>query len=226
MEEAIKIGIVIMAVSPLAPLVTGKMAKAGVDTSFAVGLYVALIFFAVIIVPATVALLSALYPPDASISVPSVIGIVVKSVLAPLALGLVVGTIAPAFSRPLAKWFTLVGNVGLILILMPILFVHFTDIVALVGDGAILAIAAAVSGGIVAGHWLGGPTQQGRTAIALAASMRHPGIALLITRQNFTDPQLVPAIELFLLISIALSSLYLLWLKKRTGAVQSHAAAL
>lgn len=226
MEEAIRIGIVIMAVSPLAPLVTGKMAKAGVETSFAVGLYVALILCAVVIVPATVALLSALYPPDASISVPSVIAIVIKSVLAPLAVGLVIGTAVPALAQRLAKWFALVGNVGLLLILAPILFAHSSDIFALVGDGVILAIVAAVTAGVVAGHWLGGPSQQGRTAIALAASMRHPGIALLITRQNFTDPRLIPAIELFLLISLALSSLYLFWLKKRSASVQPKVAAL
>src|SRR5919106_5703742 len=57
-DPLIKIGIVIMAVSPMAPLVQMKMQKAGLDTSAAVGLYVALILSAIVFVPATVALLS------------------------------------------------------------------------------------------------------------------------------------------------------------------------
>lgn len=64
----VRAGIVIMAVSPMAPLVQMKMLKGGLDTSHAIGLYVALILSAILFVPATVALLGALYPGEASIS--------------------------------------------------------------------------------------------------------------------------------------------------------------
>src|SRR6187399_2992562 len=49
LEPAVEVGIVAMAVSPLAPLVPGKMLKAGADTSYAIGLFVTLILLAVII---------------------------------------------------------------------------------------------------------------------------------------------------------------------------------
>ena len=218
MEEPIKIGIVIMAVSPLAPLLTGKMAKAGVDMSVAVGLYVALILLAVFIVPATIALLSASFPPDASISVAAVAQTMLKSVLAPLAAGLMIGTAAPKLAQPLADILTKVGYIGLAILAIPIIYAQGGDIIALVGDGAVLTIAITVFAGIAAGHYLGGPDPHNRCALALAAATRHPGIAALIAQQNFTDRRVMLAIMLFLATSVVVSTIYQGWLKKRLPA--------
>lgn len=40
-------------------------------------------------------------------------------------------------------------------------------------------------------HWLGRPDPDDRTALAIASSMRHPGVALAIARLNFPEEMLV-----------------------------------
>src|SRR5690348_12556755 len=53
LEPAVKIGIVAMALSPLAPLAPSKMIDVGADASYVVGLYVGLLLLAVPLVPAS-----------------------------------------------------------------------------------------------------------------------------------------------------------------------------
>lgn len=224
MEQPVKIGIAIMAVSPLAPLLTGKMVKAGVEASSAIGLYVALVLLAIVIVPATIAVLSWIFPADASISVRDVAALAARTVLAPLAAGLLLGTMAPRFARPLSKMLMMIGYAGLALVAIAILYARGSDILALVGDGAVLAIIVTVIAGLAAGHLLGGPEPSGRTALALAATTRHPGLAAMIAQQNFGDPKVLPAIILFLLTSVTVSTAYLAWFARKPGSRAKAAA--
>lgn len=223
-DQPVKIGIAIMAVSPLAPLLTGKMVKAGVEASSAIGLYVALVLLAIVIVPATIAVLSWIFPADASISVRDVAALAARTVLAPLAAGLLLGTMAPRFARPLSKMLMMIGYAGLALVAIAILYARGSDILALVGDGAVLAIIVTVIAGLAAGHLLGGPEPSGRTALALAATTRHPGLAAMIAQQNFGDPNVLPAIILFLLTSVAVSTAYLAWFARKSGSRAKAAA--
>src|SRR3954469_20126226 len=110
LRPTVETAIVIMAVSPLAPLAPGKMRKGGPDAGAVIGLYVALVVLSVLIVPATIALLSALLPADAAISVFAVGELVAKSILLPVVLGTSVATWAPNFARPAA---TVTGAIGM-----------------------------------------------------------------------------------------------------------------
>ena len=92
---AVKVGIVIMAVSPLAPFLPGKMLKTGAETPFVVGLYVALVLAAVIVVPATAALLSAIFLTDVTIPVSVIARLALISILLPLVAGVIAGTLWP-----------------------------------------------------------------------------------------------------------------------------------
>lgn len=215
-DPAVRLGIVIMAVSPLAPLIPGKMLKGGLDASAAVGLYVALILSAVIFVPATVALLSALYPADASISVGAVGRLVALTILLPVAIGLAIGTAAPEFARRLAPIALIVGFVAIAILVVLILVRQGGAIVGLIGDGSVLAIIVTVAAGLAAGHWLGRPDPAISNALAIAAAIRHPGIAAMIVHANFTDQRVMMAVVLFLLTSVIVSTVYQKLVKPRT----------
>ncbi|MGH7358585.1 MAG: hypothetical protein ACREJR_07215, partial [Candidatus Rokuibacteriota bacterium] len=61
-------------------------------------------------------------------------------------------------------------------------------------------------------HWLGGPDPDDRTALAIASSIRHPGVALTIARLNFPEEPLAPAaVLLFLLVSVIATLPYGAW---------------
>lgn len=215
MAQPIKIGIVLMAVSPLAPVLSVRLLKSGVDASFAVGLDVALILLSVVIVPATVALLSWIFQADASISAGAIAKLVTLSVLAPLAAGLLLGTIAPILAVRLARMATIAGFVGIGIVVVAILYAHAADVFALVGSGAVLAIAITASVGIAGGHLVGGPDRLTKLAVALAAALRHPGMALLIAQRNFPDQRVKLAIVLYLLTAVFISLLYQGWIMRR-----------
>jgi bile acid:Na+ symporter, BASS family len=216
----VKIGIVVMAVSPLAPVLPAKMRGATFDTSACVGIYVALILLAVIFVPLTIGLISAFSPVHASVDVISLAKLVLLSVLAPVAIGIAVGTFAPALAKKGAKIATILGFGGLALLVVLVLYKSAGATLALIGDGSVMAIAITVLAGVVAGHLLGRPDPGRSHALALAAGIRHPGIAALIAKENFTDPKVMLAIVLFLLTSVVVATAYNVWSARR---IKKHA---
>jgi BASS family bile acid:Na+ symporter len=79
----------------------------------------------------------------------------------------------------------------------------------------VLAIAVVVAMGLAAGHWLGGPNPDDRTALAIASSMRHPGVALAIARLNFPEDRLVPAaVLLFIIVNMLITLPYGMWRRR------------
>jgi bile acid:Na+ symporter, BASS family len=224
-NSSVRIGIVIMAVSPMAPLVQMKMWKGGLDTSHAIGLYVALILSAILFVPATIALLSALYPGEASISVAAVAKMVAITTLLPVAVGLAISHWAPNLARRAAPVVLIIGFIAVGLLAVLILYKEGGAILRLLGDGTLFAIAVTVAAGLAAGHWLGRPNPANSDALAMAAGTRHPGIAALIVHANFTDPRVMSTVLLFLLTGIIMTLAYLVWQLRRQRAAANGVAA-
>lgn len=212
---AIKAGIVLMAVSPMAPFAPGKMLKSGAENAYVLGVYVALILAAVIVVPLTVALIGAFAPRAITMPIGIVGMFVLTSVLLPLAAGLLLGQLLPRQAPLLARIANIIAYAILIPVVVLGLYKAGGAIMALIGDGVLVAILATVVVGLAAGHWLGGPAANHRVALANAAVTRHPGLAGLIAHRNFEDSRVMLAVLLFLLTSIVVSGIYSAWAGKR-----------
>lgn len=223
-EPIVKVGIVAMALSPLAPFAPGKMLKAGAETAFVVGVYVALLILAVIVVPLSLALLGLVVPHAATIGGAPIAALIVKSILLPLAGGILIASLLPAHAARLSKIASLVAYLALLAIILPVLVVARHQIGGLVGNGAVLTMALSVLAGLAAGHWLGGPDPHQRVALAQAAATRHPGIAGLLVHRNFDDQRAMLAVILFLLVGIVVSALYGKWVRRRLAPVADPAA--
>ena len=221
----VKAGIVIMAVSPLAPFAPGKMLKVGAETSVAVGLYLALILLAVLIVPATFALLSVLFAVDVTFPIGAIAGFIATSVLLPLAAGLLVASLLPRHAALLARIAAALGMLVLLPLIAIVLWRAGGQILALVGNGTLLAIAVTVAAGLAAGHLLGGPEPANRMALAAAAATRHPGIAGLVAHRHFDNPDVMLAVILFLLNGMIVAALYNAWAKRRLARAAAPAPA-
>lgn len=222
----VKIGIAVMAVSPLAPLVPAQMRKAGgVDTSAALGPYVALILAAVVLVPLTVAILSAIFPPNASIAVTAVAKLVAISILLPVIVGVAISSWFPGFARRAAAVAAMVGYAILALLVAAVLYNEGGAIISLLGDGSLVAIVLTVITAVVGGHLLGRPNPSQSRELAMAAAIRHPGIAALIAHQNFSDRRVMLAIILYLLASAVVATLYGLWARNKSSSAGDAGAA-
>jgi bile acid:Na+ symporter, BASS family len=219
-----KLGILLMAVSPVPPLVPGKQLKLGGSRTYVCGLYVAVSLLAIVLVPAVLAFLSAIFPGDAWIPPAAIARTVLVSVLLPLAAGMAIRLWKPGIAERAAPMVSKLANVLLAVGFVPILIAVWPAMARLLGNGTALAIAAVVAAGLLAGHLLGGPDPDDRTTLAIAASTRHPGIALLIARTDLPGEPVAPAVLLFLLVGILAATPYQMWSKKRAAARLGTAA--
>jgi len=217
----VRTGIVVMATSPVPPFVPGKALKAGGDKSYALGLYTALSLLAVVIVPVTVAILSRVY--DVSVALPplAVLRTVAISVIVPLAIGIAVRRYWPAQAQRLAPLLGKLSTLVLVIVLVPLLVLMWPKIMALIGNGTVVAMALVSAIALLAGHLLGGPNPEDRGALAVTAATRHPGIALMIASAA-GHKEATPAIVAFVLVGCLVTIPYQIWMKRRVARHVPH----
>jgi BASS family bile acid:Na+ symporter len=97
---------------------------------------------------------------------------------------------------------------------VPIVIKVWPALVALVGNGTVLAMAGTATITLLCGHFLGGPDLRDRTTLAMASSIRHPGIAISVAGTAFNEPRVSAAIVLFLLTGLIVSVPYTVWAKR------------
>ena len=213
-HPAVKIALVVLAVSPVPPLFPSKAMKAGGEENYTIGLLVAASLLAIVFVPLTMGLFEMISARPLHMSAVTVAKFVLTSVLGPLIIGMSVLRIAPKLAAQIAKPVSVFATALLVLALLPALFGAWHAISSLIGDGTLLAFAAFVVAGLAVGHLLGGPRAADRTVLALSTATRHPAVAIGVAHVNFPDQKLVaPAIVLYLLVGAIVSLPYLKWAK-------------
>jgi BASS family bile acid:Na+ symporter len=223
LHPAVEIALLAMVVGPVPPILPSKQLRLGGRASYVHGLLVAAALAAIVVVPVAIEVLGWLFRREAHIGPGLVAKVVGTTVLLPLAAGLAGRRWAPALAERAAPWVSLVGNAMLLVSLVVVVAATWRDIWSLVGNGTVLAIAVVEVVGLAAGHWLGGPDPDDRAALAIAASMRHPGVALAIARLNFPEEKLVPAaVVLFILVNVVVTLPYAIW-RRRAHAEREEA---
>ncbi len=199
-----KAGLVMMAVSPLAPLAPIKMLK-GAAREYAVGTTFALMLVATVAGPLTAEALRPLTTNHVKIPLTMVTLIVGTTVLLPLAIGVWAHGEWETFSERLAPFLRKAALAIIIPIALLILVRFWREFVPLLGDGTLAVIAVAAASALVFGYALGGPEQANRKALAEAAATRHPGLAAAIAPLHSNDPRILAAILLYMFASAAFS---------------------
>jgi len=214
LPQLAKIAIVLMAVSPLPVIAPSTELKLGGHKPYVYGLLVAVSVLSIIIVPLTVALISAAFPGQWSISPLKIAESILLSVLAPLGIGMILYRLAPQASMRTATVISKIAMIVLIIGIVPLLAAVWPAMQRQIGNGTVLAIIAVVVAGLAAGHFLGGPSSEDRTSLAIASATRHPGIAIMIANENVADPRIKAAILLFLFVSAVVMIPYQIWVKR------------
>ena len=210
-------GIVLMAMSPGAPVALRRSLDAGGHSAFAPGLQICVALLAVLSMPLSIAALNQIYGAHASIAPAEVMSQVLMAQLVPLGLASCSGARSPrsprasspgsrgsatsCWSRPSHSASRVRGEATL-RAGMPVL-------------AACVALHGAALG---AGHLFGGPGRATRTATAMISAARNPGLALLVATQNAAPPQVTATILAYLVISALVITPYAIW-RHRTGAL-------
>jgi bile acid:Na+ symporter, BASS family len=220
LHPAVEIALLTLAISPIPPLLPQKTLKAGGEASYAFGLLTVAALLAILFVPVGVAVYGKLFGRPTLMSPLAVMGLVVTTVLAPLAAGMLVRRVASGFAERISKPVSLVAKVLLVASVVPILFVAWPAIVSLIGNGTILAIAVFLVVGLAAGYLIGGPDPEDRVVLSFATAFRHPGVAIAIATANFPGQKPIPAaILLYLLLGAVVSVPIVAWRKKQRTRV-------
>jgi BASS family bile acid:Na+ symporter len=144
---------------------------------------------------------------------------ILTGIALPLALGMIGRYVlgeerADHLSQPVSK----AGTVVLGLVFVVLLVMLAPAMWEVLGDGTAIALAAMIGSGLAAGWWLAGDEPGEKAALALAASSRHPGVAIAIAALNFPDEKLAPAAILVgLLLSIIITIPFMKRLRPSEG---------
>lgn len=211
--------LIALSLSPVPPLLPRKLASARGDRSFAVGLLVVFAVLAIVWIPLAIHLLGLIVGREFGVPTSAIAWIVATLILAPLALGIALRRLAPDFAKLIEPAVSLTATLVLVGAAILIIVKTASAMLGQIGDGTIGVLALFVVVGLVVGHLLGGPDPQERTDLALAASCRHPGIALATTQIAFPHTQGIPAlVAIYLIVNIVIGLPYVKWRARANAA--------
>jgi len=216
LHPAVKIALVVIAVSPMPPILPNRALKAGGTKAYTIGLLVAAATLSIVVIPLSMEMFARLTGLPLVMPAGAVAALVLTTILAPLLAGIAVRTVAHARADRIARPIGILGSVLLMMSAVPILIGLAGTVFSVISNGTVLSLVAFAVAGLIVGHVLGGPEPDTRQVLALATASRHPAVALSIAHANFPAQTLAGAeVFLYLILSGALSALYLSWLKRR-----------
>src|SRR5262245_56017826 len=137
----VKIALIALAVSPVPPVLPPRQLKLVERESYVYGLLVAASALSIVLVPLTMALLGRVLGRDFALDPFLIARTVLVSVLAPLALGMLIRRFWPRFALRLAPLVSAVASVVLLVALVVILIAGWRAFQSLLGDGTLLVFA-------------------------------------------------------------------------------------
>jgi BASS family bile acid:Na+ symporter len=210
LRPSVEIALVTLAISPVAPLQPAREQKAGGEGRYAVGLMALSALLAIVTVPVSAWLLGLLTGHPYHMPPSTIAGLMLKLMLLPLAAGIAVRRLAPAFAQRSHGPLTLLATLFLVLGSLAILVQATPAMLSLIGSGTLLAMVGFIVIGLAIGHWLGGPRPEHATVLAISTAARHPATALTLARVNVpNEPFLVATLLLYVLVVIAVTTIYM-----------------
>lgn len=214
LPHAAEVGVMVMAISPGAPVALRRSLRAGGHAAFAPGLQVAIATLAVVSMPLSIAALDEVYGASASVSPAQLARQVFIAQLLPLGLGVAARQWWPgsaAWLEPVLRRLCgvlLVAFAGLAVL-------AFWSALLLAGLRVACAAVLVTLAALAMGHTLGGPEPATRTAVAISSAVRNPGLALLVVAVNGA-PAAVKITVLSYMIASGLTVLpYVMWRRRQ-----------
>jgi len=205
-----EVGMVVMAIAPGAPIALRRSLAAGASRSFAPGLQVSIALLAVLSMPFSLALLDEVYAAHATVSPWHLLRQVWFAQFLPLAIGVGLGKFLPATAGRIRGLVARVGHLLLFLVAL-LALVGFWGMIVATGLRVVLAIMLTTLTLLAVGHGLGGPDPATRTAVAISAAARNPGLALLAAALNAAPLGIKATILTYLVVAGLTVTPYAIW---------------
>ena len=216
LPRAAEIGIILMAISPGAPVALRRSLGAGGHRAYAPALQIAVAALAVLSMPLSIAFFNEYYAGQATADPAHLARQVFFAQLLPLGLGMLARRLVPAAAAWLEPKLRRAGGVLLVALLV-LALIDVWQVVIGAGIRVTLAIAAVTLLALAAGHLLGGPEPTTRTATAISAAARNPGLALLVATLNAASPAITATVLAYFVVAAFVLIPYVMWRKRATA---------
>jgi BASS family bile acid:Na+ symporter len=208
------VGILLMAISPGAPVALRRALDAGAHGAFAPSLQIVVVVLAVITVPASIALLDWAFSGHARVEPWPVARQVFFAQLLPLGIGTGIRAAFPALAHRLEPRLARIANLLLVLLAL-VVVADVWQLVFSAGIAPLVCVVILTVAALGIGHALGTPEPSTRPAMAFCSAMRNPGLALLVANSNQAAPGVTAMILAYLVGSAAVVAAYLAWCRRR-----------
>lgn len=222
LPRGVEIGIVLMAISPGAPVALRRSLAAGGHRAFAPALQVLVATLAAVSMPLSIAALNHLYSGRASLDPREVAWQVFIAQLLPLGVGIVARRLAPQLAARAEPWIRRLATV-LLVVLLTLVMVDIAPMILATRTGAAIAIVLLTALAALTGHALGGPDHTTRTAVGVCAAARNPGLALLVATLNSAPTGVVATVFAYLVIAALTLVPYVAYSRRRGRLAQDTA---
>jgi bile acid:Na+ symporter, BASS family len=217
-KRVVEVSLIALAISPVPPLLPLKETKAGGHASYGLGLLTLLALLSIPAAPLAIDVLERLSQRPLEIEAAAIARVAFITVLGPLAAGMIVRALAPAFADRIAGTVSVGAKVLLLVGAIALLAGGWRSVWGATGQGGILAIVVFVAAGLAIGHVLGGPVRNESVVLGLSTACRHPAIAFAIASANFPEERFGGAIVLYVLVSAIVGIPYVTWNRRRLSA--------
>jgi BASS family bile acid:Na+ symporter len=198
LDEPLGVGLLLLGVAAGAPFLPKLAQIAKGNLAFAVALMVLLMVVTVGYLPLVLPILL----PGVSVNPLQIARSLVLLMLLPLAGALAVNAKFPAAAARAKPWFDRLSSLGLILVVVLLVVVNFSDVLSVFGTGAILAGLLFIAMGYGVGWALGGPAADTRPVLALGTAQRNIAAALVVGSQSFSNPSVVVMVVIVAIVSL------------------------
>jgi len=211
------LGLLLMGISPGAPLAIRRSRQAGADADFALVVQIGVALLAIPAVPGWIVVLNGLYGREADLSV----AVLAKQVLIaqglPLACGFAFRHIAPERARRLVRPLLLASGALILAVTVAIVALLWRELIAL-PVSTLLASAALTGAALLLAYVLCGPSTPRRMSAGVICALRNPGIALLLASANGVPASAKVVVIAHVLVTACLLGPYLKILQRREHA--------
>jgi BASS family bile acid:Na+ symporter len=215
-----EIGIMLMAISPGAPVALRRTLRAGGHAAFAQALHIALAIIAILSMPLGIAALDEYYGGATSIDLRDLARQVFVVQLMPLGLGMLARHFGHAGIRPFEPAIRTLAS----LLLLTLVVLVLVDVWETIGRAGLRVAAAAIAItmlSLAVGHGLGGPDPTTRTVTAIFSGTRNAGLALLVATFNDATAPVVAAVLATFVLSAFTIVPYAMWRRRAAAAART-----
>ncbi len=204
----VKIGIMLMAAAPVAPMAPPFVESAKGDVAYGVGLMVVVAILSVVLTPLILGLALPRSEEGVQLDPMQIVQTLVTVQLIPIGIGMAVRQQSPAWAERLLKFVPRIGQIGLVVGVGLLLASQSEHILSLSMVTYVVLIILVV-GCLFIGDWmLIGQAVGMRRALAVSTAIRNIPLAFLIASSSFPDSAVGPVTLVFSVLTMVLSVVY------------------